>query len=116
MTIDDNIRDEKLQYDIQKCQHYVKEAAKMSALPSGKIDKYEYSTGEEILSFNQRHIIEQDKLADSPFAKAFEKQTKTIEDQGQIQIEAIKDNKKQLDNKQPGNNELLLSKKFIRNI
>ena len=33
-----------------------------------------------------------------------------VEDQGKNQIKAIKDNKKQLDNKQPGNNELLLSK------
>ena len=42
MTIDDRIRDEKLQYDINR------EAAKVSALSSGKIDKYEYLTGEEI--------------------------------------------------------------------
>ena len=39
MTIDDQIRDEKLQYDINR------EAAKISAISSGKIDKYEYSTG-----------------------------------------------------------------------
>ena len=43
MTTDDNIRDKKLQHDINK------EAVKMSALSSGKIDKYEYLTGEEIL-------------------------------------------------------------------
>ena len=47
MTIEDKIRDEKLQYDINR------EAAKISALPSGKIDKYEYLTGEEILRSNQ---------------------------------------------------------------
>ena len=35
MTIEDQIRDEKLQYDINR------EAAKISALSSGKIDKYE---------------------------------------------------------------------------
>ena len=46
MTIDDKIRDEKLQYDINK------EAAKISALTFGKIDKYEYLTGEEILPFD----------------------------------------------------------------
>ena len=47
MTIEDQIRDEKLQYDINR------EAAELSALPSGKIDKYEYLTGEEILPSNQ---------------------------------------------------------------
>ena len=40
MTIDDNIRDEKLQHDINR------EEAKISVLSSGKIDKYEYLTGE----------------------------------------------------------------------
>ena len=48
MRIDDEIRDEKLQYDINR------EAAKILALTSGKIDKYEYLTGEEILSSNQK--------------------------------------------------------------
>ena len=47
MTIDDNIRNEKLQYDIKR------KAAKISGLSSGKIDKYEYLTGEEILPSNQ---------------------------------------------------------------
>ena len=42
MTIDDKIKDEKLQYEITR------EAAKVSALSSGKIDKYKYLTGEEI--------------------------------------------------------------------
>ena len=46
MTLGDLIRDEKLQYDINR------EAAKMSALSSGEIDKYEYLTGEEILPSN----------------------------------------------------------------
>ena len=41
MTIDNKIRDEKLQYDINR------EAAKISALSSNKIKKYEYLTGEE---------------------------------------------------------------------
>ena len=53
MTIEDKIRNEKLQYDTNK------EAAKISALSSGKIDKYECLTGEEILSSNQSRIIEQ---------------------------------------------------------
>ena len=55
-------------------------------------------------------MIERAKFTYSPLGKAFEKQTKTIEDQGEKQIKAIEDNKKQLYNKQPGNNELLLSK------
>ena len=60
MTIDDKIRDEKLQCDINR------EAAKISTLSSGKIDKYEYLTGEEIVPSNQRQIIEQAKFRYSP--------------------------------------------------
>ena len=71
----DQIRDKKLQHDINR------EAAKISALSSGKIDKCEYLTGEEILP-NQQQIIEQAKVTYSPLGKAFEKQTKPIEDQG----------------------------------
>ena len=81
------IKDEKLQYDINR------EAAKISALSSGKIDKYEYLTGEEILSSNQRQIIEHAKFTYSPLGKAFEKQMKTIKDQGIKQVKAIQDNK-----------------------
>ena len=66
----------KLQYDIHR------EAAKISALSSGKIDKYEYLPGEEILASNQKQIIKQAKFTYSPLRKAFEKQIKTIEDQG----------------------------------
>ena len=73
-----------------------REAAKISALSSGKIDKYEYLTGEEILPSNQQQIIEQAKFTYSPLGKAFEKQTKTIKDQGEKQIKAIQDNNKQL--------------------
>ena len=85
MTINDQIRDEKLQYDIDR------EAAKISALSSGKIHKYEYLTGEDILPSNQQQIIEQAKFTYSPLRKAFEKQIKTIEDQGEKQIKAIQD-------------------------
>ena len=88
MTIEDQIKDEKLQYDINR------EAAKISALLSGKIDKYEYLTGEEILPSNQQQIIQQAKFNYSPLGKAFEKQVKTIEDQGEKQVKAIQDNKK----------------------
>ena len=76
MTTEDQIKDEKIQYDINR------EAAKISALSSGKIDKYEYLTGEEILPSNQQQIIQQAKFAYSPLGKAFGKQIKTIEDQG----------------------------------
>ena len=75
MTINDQVIDENLQYNINR------EAAKISALSSGKIDKYEYLTGEEILPSNQQQIIEQAKFTYSPLEKAFEKQIKTIEDQ-----------------------------------
>ena len=83
MTIEDQIKDEKLQYDINR------EAAKISALSSGKIDKYEYLNGEEILPSNQQQIIEQAKFTYSPLGKAFQKQTKTVEDQGEKKIKAI---------------------------
>ena len=87
MTIEDQIKNEKLQYDINR------EAAKISSLSSGKFDKYEYLTGEEILPSNQQQIIEQAKFTYSPLRKAFKKQTKTIEDQGEKQIKAIQDKK-----------------------
>ena len=83
MTINDQIRDEKLQYDINT------EAAKISALSSGEIHKYEYLTGEDILPSNQQQIIEQAKFTYSPLGKAFEKQMKTIEDQGKKQADAL---------------------------
>ena len=76
MTIDDKIRDEKLQYNINR------EAAKIPALSSGKVDKYEHFTGEEILP-DQRKVTEQAKFTYSPWEKTLEKQTKTIEDQGE---------------------------------
>ena len=73
MTVHDQIRDEKLQYDINK------EAAKISVLSSGKIHKQ----GEDILPSNQQQIIEQARFTYSLLGKAFEKQIKTIEDQGE---------------------------------
>ena len=76
MTINNQINDEKVQYDINR------EAAKISALSSGKLHKYEYFTGEDILPFNQQQIIEQTKFTYSPLGKAFDKQIKTIEDHG----------------------------------
>ena len=64
-----------------------REAAKISALSSGKINQYEYLTGEEILPSNEKQIIEP-KFTYSPLGKALEKQIKTIEDQGEKQIKA----------------------------
>ena len=59
---------------------------------------------------NQQQIIEQAKFTYSPLGKAFEKQTKTIEDQGEKQIKAIQDNKQQLINYDDYKDKLLLSK------
>ena len=90
MTIDNKIRDKKLQYSVNRA------AAKISALSSGKIDKYKYITGEEILLSNQSRIIKQAKFKYSPLGKAFEKQIKTIEDQGEEQIKTLEEHQKQL--------------------
>ena len=80
MTIDGKIRDEKLQYDIN-----IKDMS-IRAFSSRKIDKHEYLTVGEILPSNQKKIIEQPKFTYSPLGKAFEKQTKTIEEQGKKYI------------------------------
>ena len=80
MTINDKIKDEKLQYNINR------EAAKISALSSGKLHKYEYLTVEDILPSNQQQIIEETKFNYSPLGKAFDKQIKTIEDQGKNRL------------------------------
>ena len=79
MTINEQIRDEKLQYDINR----------VSALSSGKIHKCEYLTDEDILPTNQQQILEQAKLTYFPLGKAFEKQIKKVEDQGQKQDKAL---------------------------
>ena len=84
ITINDQIRYEKLQYDINW------ESAEIAALSSGKINKYEYLTGEEILPSDQQQLMEQAKFAYSPLQKAFEKQIKTTKDQGQKQVEVLK--------------------------
>ena len=81
MIIDDRINDKTLPHDINR------EVAKLS---SGKIDKYEYLTGKEILPSDQSRIIEQAKSTYSLLGKAFEKQIKTIEDQGIKEVEALK--------------------------
>ena len=96
MTINDQIRDENLQYNINR------NAADISPLSSSKIDKYEYLTGKEILPSNQQQIVEKAKFTYSPLGKAFEKQIKTTEDQRKRQVEGLKDLKDH--NKQLANN------------
>ena len=68
MTIDDKIIDEKMQYDINR--------AKVSALSLKLINI------NNILPLDQNRIIEQAKFTFSPLGKVFEKQIKTIEEQG----------------------------------
>ena len=65
--IDDKIRYKKVQYGINR------EAAKISALSSLKINKYEYLAGEEMLPSDQRRVIEQAKFTYSLLGKALEK-------------------------------------------
>ena len=85
MTFDDQIKNEKIQYNINR------EAPKISALSSGKIAKYEYLTSEEILPSNQKQIIEHAKFTYSPLGKVLKnKQTRIIKDQGKDQIDALK--------------------------
>ena len=78
MAINDQIIDEKLQYDVNR------EAAKISALLPGKFNKYEYLTGEEILPSSQKQIMEQSKFPNSPLGRVFKEQRKE-------QVKAIKD-------------------------
>ena len=83
MTINDQIKHEKLQYDINR------EAGKISALSSGKLHKYEYLAGEDILPSTQQQIIEQTKFTYSPLGKGFDKQIKAIDDQRKKQVDAL---------------------------
>ena len=88
MSADDKIRDEKLHYYI------IREVAKISALISEKIDKFEYLRGETILHPDQRRVKEHAEFTFSPFRKALEKQTKTIQNQHKKQLKAIEDHGK----------------------
>ena len=78
MTTGDKNRDEKLQYGINWG------AAKIPALSSRKIDKYDFLTGKEILPPDQRRVMEQAKFTDSSLWKTFLKQTKTNEEEAKI--------------------------------
>ena len=66
MAINDKITDEKLQYSTNR------EAAKVSTLSSGEIDKYEFLTGDEILPSDQSRVIEQAKFTYHPLGKVLE--------------------------------------------
>ena len=90
MTLDDKTRDEKLQHDVTRA------AAKISALSSGKIDNYEYLTGEEILPSDQGRVTEQPKLKYFPLGKAFEKEITTLESQAKKQTKTLEEHGKQL--------------------
>ena len=70
MTIDDKIKDEKLQYDTNRG------AAKVSALSLGNIDKYEYPIGEEILPSDQKRTIEQTQFIYFSLGRVLEKERK----------------------------------------
>ena len=83
MTVDDQIKDEKVQYNINR------ETAKISALSSGKLHKCEHLTVEDILPSSNQQIIEQARFTYSPLGKAFNKQIKTIEKQGKKQVDAL---------------------------
>ena len=81
MTNDDKTKYEKVQYNINRG------VAKIPALSSGKIDKYEYLTGEEILPSDQSRIIEQAKFTNSPLVKTFEIQIKAIENKEKAKLQ-----------------------------
>ena len=78
MTINDKVKDEKIQYYINR------EAAKISASSSGKIDKYEY-----ILQLKKYCHLVKSNFTYSSLGKALEKQTGTMEDQNEKQVKVI---------------------------
>ena len=85
MTIDDKIRDEKLQYDVNREKHQHNHLEKLINMNILQVRKY-------YLPPYQRRVIDQPKLAYSPL----EKQTKTTEDQAEKQIKALEEHGKQL--------------------
>ena len=84
MTTHDKIKDEKVQHDINR------EAAKISALSSGKINKNEFLTGKAILPSDQSRMRKKAKFTYSQPDKAFEKQIETIDHQEIKQAEVLK--------------------------
>ena len=85
MTIDDNIRNEILQYNINR------EAAKISVLSSGRIDGWIWiSYRWENISIWSKQNTEQARFTCFSLGKALEKQAKTIEVQRKKLINALK--------------------------
>ena len=80
MTTNDQIRDEKLQYGINK------KAAEISPLSSGKIENSEYLTGKDVLLSNQQQIIERTKLTYSPLVKVFEKKKLKTKEKDKLRL------------------------------
>ena len=109
MTIDDNLIDGKLQYDINR------EAANIRALSPGKIDIYEYLTGEEILPSDQRRRIEQAKFTYSPLGEAFENQIKMMAEHGRKQIEVLEVSKPEQNEQDLKSTEEVLPKEMRTN-
>ena len=114
MTTDEKIRDEEIQYDINK------EEGKISALSSIKIDKYKYLTSEEVLPSYRKQIIEQATFAYSllgkPFEKPSEKQVGAIRT---LKLSNKKDELKQIEGLFPQtlmNNLIFLKLKKIINL
>ena len=92
MITDDKIRDENVQYNINR------EPAKIPAWSSGKNDKYEYLTDEEVLPPDRSRVIEQVKFTNSPLGKTLEKQTdKQVEDLKSFKLSNKRGQPKQID-------------------
>ena len=81
--MDDKVGDKKLQFDINR------EVAKILALSSDKIDKHEYLRGGEILPSDQSRTTEEARFTCSALERVFQKQIKTIKNQGRKQVEAL---------------------------
>ena len=79
-----------IRLEMKKLQYVINREAKISALLSGKIYKYENLADEDLLPSNQQQTIEQAKFFYSPLGKAFEKQKKEIQDQGQVKTINVK--------------------------
>ena len=78
-----------IRFEMKNYNMILIKAAKIPALSSGKIHKYEYLTSEDLLPSNQQQTIEQARFTYSPLGKTFEKQIKTIEYQGKKQVQAL---------------------------
>ena len=92
MTINDKIKDEKLQYDIKMAAALLGNYLEYDKYEQIKIlnkDEYDYQTGEEILPLQQHKIMQEAKFFYLPHGKELEKQTKTINENGKKQVEAL---------------------------